>query len=47
MKKKGANYFYDKKIQEDKEEKEDIVKKKLNTVKKKAALTGRTKGIQE
>ena len=47
MKKKGANYFYDKKIQEYKEEKEDIVKKKLKTVKKKAALTGRTRGIQD
>ena len=37
VKKKGANHFQEKKIHEDKEKKEDIVKKKLNTVKKKVA----------
>ena len=47
MKKKGANYFQDKKIHEDKEKKENIVKTKLNAVKKKVVLAVRTRGTQE
>ena len=47
MKKKGANYYQDKKINKDKEKKEDIVKKKLNAVKKKVANNYQDKKIYE
>ena len=47
MKKKGANYYQDKKINEDKEKKEDIIKKKLNAVKKKVANNYQDKKINE
>ena len=47
MKKKGANYYQDKKINKDKEKNEDIIKKKLNAVKKKVANNYQDKKINE